>query len=134
MTVFCDTSALLARHLDAPARRLALDTMAEHDAWCAAASALAEALVAVDRVTDEPVLRRELEDLLRLDWDRFHVVPLDTACLERAAALGREQPLRFADAVHLAAADRLPRPLAFLTFDPNQIPIALSLGFDVVSS
>jgi len=134
VTVFCDTSALLARHLDAPYRGLARDTMDAHDVWCAAASALAEALVAVDRVTDEPVLRADLEDLLRLDWDRFHVVPLDVACLDRAAVLGRQQPLRFADAVHLAAADRLPRPLTYLTFDPNQIPVALALGFDLVSS
>ena len=134
MTIFCDTSALLARHLDAPVRRLAVDAMADHDVWCAAASALPEALVAVDRLTDEPVLRGELEDLLRLDWDRFHVVPLDAACLDRAAVLARAQPVHVADAIHLAAADRLPRPLAYLTFDPNQIPVALSLGFDVISS
>ena len=38
------------------------------------------------------------------------------------------------DAIHLAAADRLPRPVTFVTFDPAQIPVALSLGFDVVST
>jgi glyoxylase-like metal-dependent hydrolase (beta-lactamase superfamily II) len=37
-------------------------------------------------------------------------------------------------AIHLAAADRLPRPVGFITFDPQQIPVALGLGFDVVSS
>jgi hypothetical protein len=46
----------------------------------------------------------------------------------------REQPLRLSDALHLAAADRLPRPLQFVTFDPGQIPVAMSLGFDVVST
>ena len=61
------------------------------------------------------------------------MVPLDQRCLDRAAQLAREQPLRLADALHLAAADRLPRPVAFLTFDPAQIPVALSLGFDVRS-
>ena len=45
----------------------------------------------------------------------------------------REQPLRLADALHLAAADRLPRPLRFVTLDPAQIPVALALGFDVDS-
>ncbi len=45
----------------------------------------------------------------------------------------REQPLRLADALHLAAADRLPRPVRFVTLDPAQIPVALSLGFDVAS-
>ena len=46
----------------------------------------------------------------------------------------RAQPLRLADALHLAAADRLPRPLRYVTFDPAQIPVAISLGFDVESS
>ena len=41
--------------------------------------------------------------------------------------------MRTTDALHLAAADRLPRPLTFLTFDPAQIPVAMSLGFDVAS-
>jgi predicted nucleic acid-binding protein len=49
-------------------------------------------------------------------------------------ALMREQPLRLSDALHLAAADRLPRPVRFVTFDPGQIPVALALGYDVVSS
>jgi hypothetical protein len=34
----------------------------------------------------------------------------------------------------LAAADRLPRPLTFATFDPAQIPVALALGFEVLGS
>jgi hypothetical protein len=38
------------------------------------------------------------------------------------------------DALHLAAADRLPRPLTYLTFDPGQIPVALALGFEVAST
>ena len=62
------------------------------------------------------------------------VVPVDQRCLDDAAALLRDQPLRLADALHLAAASRLPRPLTFVTFDPAQIPVALSLGFDVVSN
>ena len=62
------------------------------------------------------------------------MVPVDQRCLDRAATLLREQPLRLADAVQLAAAERLPRPLVYVTFDPAQIPVALSLGFDVVSA
>ena len=42
--------------------------------------------------------------------------------------------MRIVDAMHLAAADRLPRPVTYLTFDPGQIPVALALGFEVVSS
>lgn len=134
MTAYCDTSALVARHLDTPAGRFANEQMLADPSWCASALALTEALVLVDRVTDDPLLRAELEDAVRRDWDRVYVVPLDQRTLDRAAELAREQPVRLSDALHLAAADRLPRPLTFLTFDPAQIPVALSLGFDVRST
>jgi predicted nucleic acid-binding protein len=134
VTLALDTSALVARHLAVPARAVAVEAMAADPDWCASALALTEALVLIDRLTDEPDLRWELEDAVRLDWDRVAVVPLDPACLDRAADLARQQPLRLSDSLHLAAADRLPRPLRFLTFDPGQIPVALALGFDVVSS
>ena len=71
---------------------------------------------------------------MRDDWERIHVVPIDQTCLDRAAELGRIHPVRSVDAIHLAAADRLPRPLKYCTFDPRQIPVALALGFDVVST
>lgn len=134
MTVYADASALVARHLDVPARAVAVDTFAADDTWCTSAMALTEALALIDRLTDDLVVREELEDLVRLDWDRMYLVPVDQRCLDRAGVLAREQPLRLSDAIHLAAADRLPRPLTFLTFDPAQIPVALSLGFDVVST
>ena len=134
MTLYLDTSALVIRHLDVPGRQIAVDSLAEDAVWCTSAVTLTEALALVDRLTDEQVLRDDLEDLVRLDWDRMAVVPVDQLCLDRAARLARDQPVRLADAIHLAAADRLPRPLTFLTFDPAQIPVALSLGFDVRSS
>ena len=134
MTLALDTSALVARHLDIPARAVAAEAMAADPAWCASALALTEALVLIDRLTDDPDLRQALEDAVRLDWDRLAVVPLDSRCLDRAADLARLQPLRLSDSLHLAAADRLPRPLRFVTFDPGQIPVALALGFDVVST
>jgi uncharacterized protein len=76
----------------------------------------------------------ELRRALRDDWERIAVVPVDQTCLDRAAELGRSHPLRTIDALHLAAADRLPRPVTFATFDHRQIPVALALGFDVVST
>ena len=108
MTVALDTSALLGRYLSGPHRAVVLDAMA----------------------ADGDRLRRALRD----DWERVHVVPVDQRCLERAAELTRSHPLRTVDALHLAAADRLPRPLTFVTFDPRQIPVALALGFDVAST
>jgi uncharacterized protein len=134
MTVYLDASAFVARHVDLPTRRLVLDTMAADNDWCSSSLTLTESLLLIDRLTDELVLRQELEDLIRLDWDRCSIVPLDQICLDEAAAIARQQPLRLSDALHLAAANRLPRPLKFLTFDPAQIPVAMSLGFEVISS
>jgi predicted nucleic acid-binding protein len=134
MTIALDTTALVARFLDAPERAVVLEAMAADDDWCAGALALTEALALLDRLTDDPRARDELRRALRDDWERFATVPLDQACLDRAAELARSQPLRTVDALHLAAADRLPRPLTFVTFDHRQIPVALALGFDVVST
>lgn len=134
MTVVLDTSALLAVAVDGAQRSVVLDALRADPVWCASAMALTEALPAIDRLTDEPVLRADLEDAVRLTWDRLHVVPVDQRCLDRAAALSRVQPVRLTDAIHLAAAERLPRPVRFVTFDPAQIGVALGLGFDVVSS
>ncbi len=132
MSVFFDTSAVVALHIESALRRLAIDALGE--ITCVSALALTEALALITKLTGEPVLQADLEDALRLQWDRYAVIPVDQRCLDRSARLLSEQPLRLADAMHIAAADRLPRPVTFVTFDPAQIPVALSLGFDVVSS
>ena len=131
MTIALDTTALLARFLDGPSRPVIVEAMNADGDWCASALALSEALMLVDRLGDDPGRTDELRRALRDDWERIHVVPIDGPCLDRATELGRTQPLRTVDAIHLAAADRLPRPLTFATFDPPQIPVALALGFDV---
>lgn len=134
MTLALDTTALLGRFLTGPHRSVVVDAMDEDASWCASALALAEALPLVDRVTESSVDRDRLRRALRDDWERIHVVPVDALCLDRAAELARAQPLRTVDALHLAAADRLPPPVRFVTFDPRQIPVALALGYDVVST
>lgn len=133
MTIMLDATALLARYLDVPFRPVLLDVLATDRDWCASATALAEALMVVDRIGDDPGRAAHLRANLRDDWERIAVVPVDAACLDRAAELGRRHPLRTIDAIVMAAADRLPRPLTFATLDPGQIPVALALGFDVVS-
>ncbi len=134
MTVFVDTTALLARFLEGPAREVALRAMEDDQTWCASALALSESMMLVDRLGDDAQRTDELRRAIRDDWDRIHIVPVDQRCLDRAAELGRTQPIRTVDAVHLAAADRLPRPLSFVTFDPGQIPVAMAMGFEVVST
>ena len=133
VTIALDTTALLARYLEGPSREVVLAAMAADADWCASALVLTEALMLIDRLGDDPGRTDELRRALRDDWERINVVPVDQRCLDRAAELGRTQPLRTVDAIHLAAADRLPSPTTFATFDPAQIPVAVGLGFDVLS-
>ena len=134
MTLALDTSALLALAVEGAEREIVLGALDSDPVWCASALALTEALPAIDRLTDESILRSDLEDAVRLAWDHLHIVPVDQRCLDRAASLSRLQPVRLTDAIHFAAAERLPGPVRFVTFDPAQIGVALGLGLDVVSS
>lgn len=134
MTLALDSSALLARYLSGPERDVVVDAMADDPVWCASALALTEVLMALDRLVDDDHERDVVRRAVRDDWERIAVVPVDATCLDRATELGRLHPLRSSDAIHLAAADRLPRPLTFATFDSRQIPVALALEMDVSST
>ena len=133
MSICLDTTALRARHIDDDHRMLILDAMSMDHRWWASAMALTEAMMLVDRLDLDHDHRDRLGRQLRRDWDRLHRVPVDEECLSLATRLGRDQPLRITDAIHLAAAQRLPGPVSFATFDPNQIGPALALGFEVIS-
>jgi predicted nucleic acid-binding protein len=110
-----------------------LDAMAGDDAWCASALVRSEAQVALHRAAVSSAQQRGLWRELRDEWEAFWVVPLDERCMARAVEVGATYGVRIVDAVHLAAADRLPRPVRYLTFDRRQIPAAAALGFDVLS-
>jgi predicted nucleic acid-binding protein len=133
MTVVLDASALLALHIDGAQRDIVRTTIETDTQWAACAIALSEAIAAAARLTDEVVLQRHMEDMVRHTWDFLHVVPVDQALLDEATNLCQAQPIGVSAALHLAAATRLPRPVQFVTFDAAQIPVALSLGFEVVS-
>lgn len=134
MTVALDTSALLALAIEGADRATVRSALDGDATWSASALALTEALPAIDRLSDEDIVRADLEDAVRLVWDHLYVVPIDQRCLDRAAALSRSQPVRLTDAIHLAALERMPGPRRFVTFDPGQIPVALGLGVDVIST
>jgi uncharacterized protein len=133
MTLFVDTSALVRRYVQAPGRELVLRTMAEDDPWCASALARTEVLLTLRQVAGHRRQQDALWRAARDDWDGFWVVPVDGRTLAAAVEVGAAYGLRTVDAVHLAAADRLPKPLRYLTFDRHQIPAAAGLGFEVVS-
>jgi predicted nucleic acid-binding protein len=121
------------RYLRDRHRGLVEAAMTGDEPWCASALARTEAQLALHRTAVTSRQQAALWRALRDDWDGFWVVPLDERCLARAVELGATYGVRIVDAIHLAAADRLPRPLRYLTFDRRQIPAAAALGFDVVS-
>jgi predicted nucleic acid-binding protein len=133
MTLFVDTSALVRRYVQGPGRDLVLDAMGADSDWCASALCRSETLLALHRLALTPRQHERMWGRLRDDWDAFVVIPVDDRCLAHAVEVGATYGLRTVDAVHLAAADRLPRPATYLTFDRRHIPAAAGLGFDVRS-
>lgn len=128
-----DTSALVRRYVRTSGHGLVTEAMDEHERWFASALARAETLQALHHVSVSRPQHDALWAALRADWDRFHVVPVDDRCLAAAVEIGATYRVRSVDAIHLAAADRLPRPVRYLTFDRRQIPAASGLGFEVIA-
>lgn len=128
-----DTSALVRRYVRSAGHGLVTEAMADDDVWCASALARAETLQALHHVAVSTRQHDALWQSLRGDWDAFHVVPIDDRCLAHAVEIGSSFRVRSVDAIHLAAADRLPKPIRYLTFDRRQIPAAAALGFEVVA-
>lgn len=133
MTLAIDASALVKRYLREPGRDLVLEAMEADPVWCASALARTETQMALHRVATSRYQQRQLWAALREDWDAFVVVPVDDRCLARAVEIGAGFGIRTVDAIHLAAADRLPRPTRYLTFDRQQIPAAAALDLEVLS-
>lgn len=133
MTLAIDPSALICRYVPGPDRRLVVETMDADPVWCASDLARTEVMLALHRAAGSEVLANDLWEAARADLDAFVLVPVDDRCIARATELGAAYGLRTVDAIHLAAADRLPRPLRYLTLDRHQIPAAAALGFDLVA-
>lgn len=131
--IYVDTSALVKRYVDEPGRQQVLDAMAGDDLWSTSDLTRAEATLALHRLAATPRQADRLTRLLHADWDAFHVVPVDDRCLATAADIGANFGLRVVDAIHLAAASRLPRPVRYLTLDPRQVSAAVALELDPVS-
>jgi predicted nucleic acid-binding protein len=133
VTLALDTSALVRRYIDEPERDLVVETMGASPVWVASALARTEVLITLHQLAAGPRQQARLWSSFRDDWAAFAVVPVDDRCLARAVELGAQFGVRIVDAIHLAAADRLPRPVRFLTFDRHQIPAAAALGLEVIS-
>ena len=132
--LYVDTSALLRRYLAAPHRLIVTDAMEASPVWVASTLTRTETLLALQQVAPSPEQLSSLWALVRGEWDAFWEVPIDQRCLNRAVDIGGQFGLGTVDALQLAAADRLPRPARFLTFERQQIPAATDLGFEVISA
>ncbi|MDH3753415.1 MAG: type II toxin-antitoxin system VapC family toxin [Acidimicrobiia bacterium] len=131
--LYIDTSALLRRYVQDPGSMLVEETLDAEQVWCASALARSETQLALRRLAGSPGQLDELWAAFRADWDAMTVIPVDDRCLARAVELGATYGLRTVDAIHVAAAARLPRPVRFLTFSHSQLPAASMLGFDVIT-
>jgi len=125
--LFLDTSALVKRYVEEEGTELVLQRMERDPEWVVSAMARTESEITLCRLGFEPDDGADAWRRLRQDWERFHVVPVDPACLDRAAEIGCRYEVRTLDALHLAAADRLPRPLVLLTFDRRQADAARAM-------
>lgn len=128
-----DPSALVQRYTGGPHSAVVNTAMAQTPDWAIADLARAELLMALHRVSPDPQTAAELTAAARADIDAMYVVPIDERVLGRAVELGTLYGLRTVDAVHLAALDRLPRPLGLATLDARQIPAAVALEIEVVT-
>jgi predicted nucleic acid-binding protein len=131
MTLFLDSSALVKRYVAEEGSEVVLRRMDDDREWVVSAVARTEVEITLCRLGFEPDQLAELSGRLRRDWERCHVVPVDPACLDRAAEIGCQYQVRTLDAVHLAAADRLPAQSVVLTFDQRQAEAARMMDLTV---
>ncbi|HKZ92484.1 MAG TPA: type II toxin-antitoxin system VapC family toxin [Candidatus Limnocylindrales bacterium] len=130
--IFLDTSALVKRYVAEPGSDTVRRCMDDDFDWAASALARTEAKVTLCHRGSEGRLASPPQRQLDLDWDRFAVIPIDAECLSLAVMLGCQHRIQTLDAIHLAAALRLPEPVAFLSFDRHQSDVARVLGLEVV--
>ena len=128
-----DSSALLRRYVADRHRPLVMTTMAAARHWVASAAARAEVMLALHQAAGDAGSQRVAWSAVRDDWEALWEVPVDARCLFRATEIGARYAIPLQPALHLAAADRFPGPVRFLTFDRRQIPAGADLGFEVVS-
>ena len=132
--LFLDTSALIKRYVEEDGTTLVLRRMSEDLEWVVSAVARTEAEITLCRLGFDASVTAAATSRLSEDWAHCHVVPMDPACLARAAELGCRYDVRTLDALHLAAVDRLPQPLVMLTFDRRQADAARAMGVTVEGS
>ena len=132
-SIVFDTSALIRRYLPDRDRSLVIDAMSTGGEWAASSLARTELQLALHLAAPTALAQRQTWQAVRDDWEAIWEIPVDHRCLSRASEIGARYGIGVTAAIHLAAADRLPRPIQFVTFERQQIPAAADLGFSLVS-
>ncbi|HEY4278818.1 MAG TPA: type II toxin-antitoxin system VapC family toxin [Conexibacter sp.] len=102
--LYLDASALVKRYVAEPGSDLVRDAMlGSHGAWVTCRIGLVETFRAVGFVGGRAAAER-----VREEWPSIGVVEVTPALAAEAAELSLSQELRTLDALHLAAATRLP--------------------------
>lgn len=133
MTLYVDTSALVRRLLPDDHTDHVVAEMAGTSPWVTSTLTRAETALVLRRAAMGPYHLDDLWSAFHTYWDAMATVPVDDRCLGAAAEIGAQHHLVIADAIHLAAASRLPAPVRFLTLSASQLPAAADLGFDIVA-
>jgi predicted nucleic acid-binding protein len=132
VSLYIDTSALLAVLLDEPAGGLARSRMLTDSAWFTARHTLVEVRRNLAKLVG-PADLTEARATFDRDWARTIIIELDEGTCEEAARIAEETGARSLDALHLASAKRLGDPgVVFLSFDRRQAAAARSIGLVVV--
>jgi len=134
VTLYLDTSALLKRYVDEPGTEVVVRAMTDDPAWAASAMAQPETELALCHLLPDDESRMGIVERFRRDWSRFFVVPVDPECLRRAVEIGCEYHVRTLDALHLAAAERLPAPVVMVSFDARQRAAAAAIGLHLIAA
>ncbi len=128
-----DTSALVKRYIDEPHSEWLAEAMDDDPEWHGSMLVACEGPIVVGRSTSSAEDLTAIDRRLTADLDQFRFVQVDGDCLADAVQIGRSFRLRTLDAVHLAAARRLPGSCRFITFDRDQTRAAAEMGLELLA-
>jgi predicted nucleic acid-binding protein len=132
LSLYLDTSALLKRYVSEEESEGCERILLADPAWVTARHTWVEVVRNLAKLLSG-LERARMKKAFRADWDRMHVVEIDSVTCERAGELAEALQVRTLDALHLAAAERVgASSLSFVTFDLRQAQAARSLGWRVV--
>ncbi len=129
--IFLDTSALMKRYVAETGSDIVLRAMQDDRDWVASILARVETQVSLCHRGSQGAMDASAQRRFVDDWDQFTTIPIDADCLALAETIGCRHRIRTLDAIHLAAALRLPS-VSFLSFDERQIDVARALGLEVL--